>query len=67
VPASPVPLKQITITFSVNPDTLSEDAKEDNLEGFHNLLQNLILDGLEHAEPHVIPMGLRIIQTEKES
>jgi hypothetical protein len=59
-------LKQITITFVVDPNTLSEDAREDNLEGFHALLDNLIHDGLEHAEPNGQFGNFRIIMTDKD-
>jgi hypothetical protein len=37
----------------VDPDMLSEDAKEWNCEGFFALLENLIVDGLQHMEPKV--------------
>jgi hypothetical protein len=45
--------KIFTITITVEPDTLSEDAREWNCEGFFNLLDNLVRDGLAHAEPNL--------------
>ena len=45
--------KIFTFTLTVDPDMLSEDAKEWNCEGFFALLENLIVDGLQHMEPKV--------------
>ena len=43
--------KQFTITIDVDPDTMSADGKHYNFEGFLCLLDNLVRDGLAHAEP----------------
>jgi hypothetical protein len=59
-------LKKIIIAFTVDPDYLSEDAQEDNLEGFRNLLHNVIVDGLAHAEPKAVYSFPKMIMTDEE-
>ena len=57
----PVASKKVfTVTLTVDPDTLSEDAKEWNCEGIFNLLDNLVRDGLAHAEPNLSYNDIRV-------
>jgi len=58
-------LKQFTITFTVDADKLSDNAKEDNCEGFFALLANLLEDGMEHAEPQVKLYYKKILMEDK--
>ena len=57
----PVASKKVfTVTLTVDPDQLSPDAREWNCEGFFNLLENLIRDGLAHAEPNLEYKDVRV-------
>jgi hypothetical protein len=52
--------KLFTITLTVDPEQCSEDALEWGMEGFFNLLDNIVRDGIEHAEPRVVIRDLRV-------
>lgn len=58
--------KKFTITFVVETDKISDDGKEDNYEGFINLLDNLLEDGMQHAEPQVKLHYKKILMEDKE-
>jgi hypothetical protein len=56
---------KVTITFEIDSTTLSEDARENHFEGFHCLLDNVVRDGMEHAEPKTKLENVRILIEDK--
>ena len=59
--------KLFTISLVVDPAQLSEDALEWNMEGFFNLLDTLMRDGLAHAEPKLDLKTIKVCMEDAEN